>query len=82
MIVRDVCSAAAGEQLAVSRPPTISSLSARPRCASKDSRERFEEEFILRGDVVRLVLEETGDRWSDCKKAQLRFNLPVVGRFI
>jgi hypothetical protein len=81
MIVRDVCSAAAIEQFAACAR-TICSLSARPRSSSKDSRERFEEKFMLSGDVVRLVLEEAGDRWSDYNNTHLRFNLPAVGRFI
>jgi hypothetical protein len=70
------------EQFAASRARTICLLSARSRSSSKDSRERFKEKFILRGYVVRLVLKEAGDRWSDYNNTHLRFNLPAVGRFI
>ena len=37
---------------------------------------------MLCGDVIWLFLEETSDRWSDRNKANLRFNLPAMCRFI
>jgi hypothetical protein len=52
------------------------------RISNENPGEYFEKKLVLCGDVRWLFLQETSDRWSDRKKADRRFNLAAMCRFI
>jgi len=52
------------------------------RTSSENSCKRFKEKFVLRGDVIRHLLQKTSDRRSNGDKADLRFNLAAMGSLI
>jgi len=74
-------SAAVRDEFAAWLPRTIGSALAR-RISSENSCERFEKKLVLCGGVIRRLLQETSNRWSDRDKANLRFHLAAMCRFI
>jgi hypothetical protein len=52
------------------------------RLSGENSCERFEKKLVLCVNVIRRLLQEVSDWRSDPDKANLRSNLPAIGRFI